>query len=377
VRTAYRKRVAAENLHPDQGGDAVRFAAITGQMDVALSYAQAKMREARAAEPPPKKPREPVHPDQQILHRRRTSPRMNAPIFPRRGASRVPLLDYANPEDMRLIDLAKAGDRGAATRLVILHDRVLRSVARAAMRPGLLYDDLFQWARLGFLRAIERFDLNGGASLATYGKVVALAFVRRKIRETESPIVVPGQVHDRLVKAHKHQLPLPPELDEARRLLSCARLEQPLTAETGSATLGEVLSNDLPGAEEQLADAQDEARRRELVLQALELLPTRQRWMLERRVMAETPMAMAELGAAYGITGARAQKIVQEALIALSRNVISLASPSERAEFATWGRRGIAPKTPTMRVKTPGHSKKTPSEDTLNQFTHYSSPGTQ
>ena len=60
-------------------------------------------------------------------------------------------------------------DYRARDRLLAMHKHIIRRAASEAHRRyGLDFDDAFQEATLGFIHALDKFDPEGGASLATY-----------------------------------------------------------------------------------------------------------------------------------------------------------------------------------------------------------------
>lgn len=62
------------------------------------------------------------------------------------------------------------GDERARDTLLRRHDRLLKESAFRATRWGFDYDDAYQLAALGFLRALDTFDPVHGASIATYAR---------------------------------------------------------------------------------------------------------------------------------------------------------------------------------------------------------------
>ncbi len=79
---------------------------------------------------------------------------------------RRPLL--TQEEEQELLERAKAGDEEAQARLVESNLRLVISVARRYVRPGLPLEDLVQEGALGLLKAIQNFDLNRGLRFSTY-----------------------------------------------------------------------------------------------------------------------------------------------------------------------------------------------------------------
>ena len=66
-----------------------------------------------------------------------------------------------------LLRCAKSGDRDAAEQLVIANAGLIWSIARRFFGRGVDPDDLYQLGCLGFLKAVEGFDLSYGTQFST------------------------------------------------------------------------------------------------------------------------------------------------------------------------------------------------------------------
>ena len=79
--------------------------------------------------------------------------------------------------------LAKSGDREAAQRLVEENSGLIWSVARRFFGRGTEPDDLYQLGCLGFLKAIEGFDMSFGTQFSTYAVPKISGEIRRFLRD--------------------------------------------------------------------------------------------------------------------------------------------------------------------------------------------------
>lgn len=79
--------------------------------------------------------------------------------------------------------LAQSGDREAAQRLVEENSGLIWSVARRFFGRGTDPDDLYQLGCLGFLKAIEGFDLSFGTQFSTYAVPKISGEIRRFLRD--------------------------------------------------------------------------------------------------------------------------------------------------------------------------------------------------
>ena len=86
-------------------------------------------------------------------------------------------------ERIELVRRAQAGESEAAQRLVEENTGLIWSVARRFFGRGVEPDDLFQLGCVGFLKAIEGFDLNYGTQFSTYAVPKISGEIRRFLRD--------------------------------------------------------------------------------------------------------------------------------------------------------------------------------------------------
>lgn len=82
-----------------------------------------------------------------------------------------------------LIALAQAGDRKATETLMEENSALVWSVAKRFMGRGTEADDLYQLGCLGFLKAVEGFDLEYGTQFSTYAVPKIAGEIRRFLRD--------------------------------------------------------------------------------------------------------------------------------------------------------------------------------------------------
>lgn len=89
--------------------------------------------------------------------------------------------DLLTPDDERtLATAAHAGDKAARDTLILHNLRLVGSIARRYLRPGLDLDDLIQYGTLGLMRAVDKFDPTQGR-LTTYATWWIKQAIRRGI----------------------------------------------------------------------------------------------------------------------------------------------------------------------------------------------------
>ena len=82
-----------------------------------------------------------------------------------------------------LIRLAQAGDKSALEILVEENSALVWAVARRFLGRGAEADDLYQLGCLGFLKAVEGFDLTYGTQFSTYAVPKISGEIRRFLRD--------------------------------------------------------------------------------------------------------------------------------------------------------------------------------------------------
>ena len=82
-----------------------------------------------------------------------------------------------------LLARAKIGDNNASEQLVKDNSGLIWSIARRFQGRGVEMDDLYQLGCLGFLKAIEGFDLEYGTQFSTYAVPKISGEIRRFLRD--------------------------------------------------------------------------------------------------------------------------------------------------------------------------------------------------
>lgn len=82
-----------------------------------------------------------------------------------------------------LIQRSQNGDKTAAEQLVTENSGLIWSVAKRFLGRGAEAEDLYQLGCLGFLKAVEGFDLNFGTQFSTYAVPKIAGEIRRFLRD--------------------------------------------------------------------------------------------------------------------------------------------------------------------------------------------------
>lgn len=106
-----------------------------------------------------------------------------------------------------LIAQSQAGDESARERLVEENSGLIWSVARRFIGRGTDADDLFQLGCMGFLKAVDGFDLSFGTQFSTYAVPKIAGEIRRFLRDDGS-VKVSRSIKERaaLVKSVRSEL---------------------------------------------------------------------------------------------------------------------------------------------------------------------------
>jgi len=130
-----------------------------------------------------------------------------------------------NLERTELIRRAQAGEKEAAQRLVEENAGLIWSVARRYFGRGVEPDDLYQLGCVGFLKAIEGFDLSYGTQFSTYAVPKISGEIRRFLRD-DGVVKVSRSVKEQAAKIRQARLLLEQRIGREPKMSE-------LSAETG------------------------------------------------------------------------------------------------------------------------------------------------
>ncbi|MGN1104751.1 MAG: sigma-70 family RNA polymerase sigma factor [Candidatus Coproplasma sp.] len=102
----------------------------------------------------------------------------------------------------QLIQKAKAGDNQAKEQLLCENTNLIKSIVKRYLNKGVEYDDLFQLASMGLIKAITGFDESYGVRFSTYAVPMISGEIKRFMRDDGSIKV------SRAIKAQAKQINL-------------------------------------------------------------------------------------------------------------------------------------------------------------------------
>ena len=247
-----------------------------------------------------------------------------APLsFYRVEVSRRPPLTPALERD--LAERYQGGERAAAGRLIEGCLSSVMAIAWEYRRCGLPLEDLVQEGNLGLLKAVERFDPGRGVRLAKY----AGYWIRAEIREfvaRQYRIVRPGSSKGerRALWLYRRTREQRPEALAAMCGMSTERVTELLPLlmagdvslspqpEGDGPSLVDRLSDGAGSPEDTLCDVDERDQLRAMLATILAELPLRDQDIVRRRLLAEDPATLEELGATWGVSRERVRQLEEK-----------------------------------------------------------------
>jgi len=214
-----------------------------------------------------------------------------------------------------LIRLSQSGNKEASERLVTENSGLIWSVARRYLGRGAEADDLYQLGCLGFLKAVEGFDLNFGTQFSTYAVPKIAGEIRRFLRD-DGAIKVSRTIKEQAVtiRTARNQLilslgrePTVNELSE-KTGLSPEEIAFAETATSATESIQKENGEDGFSLEDVLTDTESEEKIVEKISlrQAIERLPQRDATVIKLRYF-------------HGLTQERVAKVLCVSQVQVSR----------------------------------------------------------
>lgn len=123
---------------------------------------------------------------------------------------RLPLLTA--DEELVLLTRAQSGDQEACARLVECNLRLVVSIAKQYLRPGLPIEDLIQEGVIGLMKAISRFEIDRGFRFSTYATHWIRQSITRAVDNITGMIRMPTHATESLRKIEKARFELKRQL---------------------------------------------------------------------------------------------------------------------------------------------------------------------
>lgn len=214
-----------------------------------------------------------------------------------------------------LIARAQQGDKEASERLVTENSGLIWSVAKRFVGRGTDMDDLYQLGCLGFLKAVEGFDLEFGTQFSTYAVPKISGEIRRFLRD-DGAVKVSRSIKEQAAAIKTARGVLTATLGREPTLLELSEQtgfspEEIALAETATAateSINRENGEDGFSLEDVLTDRESEERLVERIAlkQAIDKLPQREKMVISLRYF-------------HGLTQDRVAKVLQVSQVQVSR----------------------------------------------------------
>ncbi len=214
-----------------------------------------------------------------------------------------------------LIRRSQAGDKAASEQLVSENSGLIWSVAKRFLGRGTDADDLYQLGCLGFLKAVEGFDLEYGTMFSTYAVPKIAGEIRRFLRD-DGAVKVSRTIKEQAVtiKTARNQLTnslgREPTIQEisAQTGFSAEEIALAETATAATESIQRETGEDGFSLENILTDTETEETMVERISlrQAIERLPEREAMVIKLRYF-------------HGLTQDRVSKVLSVSQVQVSR----------------------------------------------------------
>lgn len=214
-----------------------------------------------------------------------------------------------------LIEKAQKGEKDASERLIEENSGLIWSIAKRFMGRGTELDDLYQLGCLGFLKAVEGFDLEYGTQFSTYAVPKISGEIRRFLRD-DGAVKVSRSLKEQAsaIKAARSKLALAlgrePSIQEISEQtgLSPEEIAMAETATAATESIHRETGEEGFTLENILTDTESEERMVEKIAlhQAIEGLPEREKQVIKLRYY-------------HALTQQRAAKVLNISQVQVSR----------------------------------------------------------
>jgi len=225
------------------------------------------------------------------------------------------------------------GDRDAARQLVLANLRLVVKIAMEYRRAWTNVLDLIQDGNVGLLEAVQRYDPYQGVKLSTYAVYWIRAYILQYILDnfrivrlgtTRSQRKLFWRLNKEKRELERQGFEVEPRLIAERLDVSEAEVEDmdmrlresdlsmnmpARRDEAGGAEFGDFVRASGASAEENVADQELKRVFLEKVHEFAQTLDERDRLLVDRRILADEPATLAELGEEFGVSRERVRQL--------------------------------------------------------------------
>jgi RNA polymerase sigma-B factor len=224
--------------------------------------------------------------------------------------------------------LRATGDDAIRQELIERALPLAHQVARRYLRGGEPFEDLLQVARLGLVKAVDRFEPGRGLAFSTYAVPTMVGEIKRHFRDTCWAIHLPRSLQERVLKVEQAERELSGRVGRAPTVAELAEhahiTEEEALEALEAASAFDTRSLDAP------APAEDDEGRSHVetigdvdegfglvedlgaVRVAMQSLPARERRILHMRFMGD--MTQSEIAKRIGVSQMQISRLIRRAL---------------------------------------------------------------
>ncbi|MDQ1238092.1 MAG: polymerase sigma-32 factor [Thermodesulfobacteriota bacterium] len=235
-------------------------------------------------------------------------------------------------------------DERAGQTLITANLRFVIKVALGYRNYGVKLMDLIQEGNIGLIKAVERFDPDKGYRLISYAIWWIKAYIQNYIIRSWSLVKMGTTQAQRKLFYRISDLPEFKDLDDhhenvcrlaekinvtedevidmAARLRAHDFSLDDVISDTSRDSFADTLRDESPDQETTLAELQEQMDLKIWADNALNTLNSREKYIVEQRLLSDAPLTLKELGKHFGITRERARQIERAALKKLKYNYV-------------------------------------------------------
>jgi RNA polymerase sigma-32 factor len=240
-------------------------------------------------------------------------------------------------------------DEAAREELVRAHLRYVVSIAFKYHRYGLPLSELVAEGNFGLVHALQKFDTSRGTRFVTYASYWIRAYILNYVIRSWSMVLGSGALRSKMffkIRRERVRIAnLVGDGEQADALLAQAlglpqakvtamvrsleardiSLDAPVYSESAT-TLGDTLVAAEPNQEDGLSNSEVGGYARDAVSKALTGLDPRERYIVEKRLMADTEdeLSLADIGRELGVSRERARQLEARAKKKLKTRITEL-----------------------------------------------------
>jgi RNA polymerase sigma-32 factor len=260
---------------------------------------------------------------------------------------KFPVLTEA--DEQRLIrDFQQNGNLESAQKLITSHLRLAAKIAMTYRRYGLPMQDIISEANLGLMQAVKKFDQEKKVRLATYAIWWIKAAIHDYILRSWSLVKIGTvaaqkklfynlskikarlglyenkELEPQVVKKIAHELVVSEQdvVEMNRRIAGDSSLNTTVYhSDDEHKERIDMLSDGRQNIESRLENREEAAYKRKILMECLSVLNERERFIIQNRMLTETPMTLDDIGLKFQISRERVRQIEKRAFEKLSQEV--------------------------------------------------------